>query len=373
MKIGVFHPHLNRCGGGEWVALNIINVLRQNGHQVIVLTDEKIDQNKFVRAFGQKLQIDGELIYSFQLFKMDLYNIYTNILGCLILKSKCDLILDTFSCTILPSVDFVYMHFPRFMKSNVNTNKIDKLKDALFFFPYRLYEKKLRKNMKQVIFANSEFTTDAIRNHLHLPSHLLHPPVSSFFLQNEQGLSGHQKLDQVVTVSRFAPEKNLEMIPHLAKKFDNLKFFIIGNLHYAKVYSNLSKLVHDLNVQDRVILMTDVPKTTLRKILLESKVYLHCAVNEHFGVSIIDAMACGCVPITHDSGGPQFFVPKTLRYKNCCEAAERIENAIANWSPKTAQELFKISSNFRQEVFAERFLRFFNCFEMSHCPEPKKY
>lgn len=373
LNIGVFHPRLNRCGGGEWVALNIINSLRQNGHKVIVLTDETIDQKKFVRAFGQRLQTDGEIVYPFRLFsKGDPHNIYTDIIGCLILKSKCNLVIDTFTCTVLPGVDAVYMHYPRFMQSTPPTNKLGKLKETLFFFPYHAYEKKLRKKMKHIIFANSKFTSEAIITSLGLRSHLLCPPLSPFFLQNEEAISGHQRLDQVVTVSRFAPEKNLEMIPYLAKRLDNVRFIVIGNLHYKELHSRLLKQIRDFGVEERVVLMTDVPKTQLRQILLDSKVYLHSAMNEHFGVSIIDAMASGCVPITHDSGGPKMFVPEKFRYTNSDEAAEKIEKAILEWSPKQALEMRNITLKFRQEVFSKNLFSILSFYGMLGNTEDSK-
>ena len=119
-------------------------------------------------------------------------------------------------------------------------------------------------------------------------------------------------------------EKNLNLIPHLAKQIDNVRFIIIGNLHHKEVYLQLKKLIHELGVENRVILMTDVPKPLLKQILLESKIYLHCAVNEHFGISLIEAMACGCLPIANDSGGPKEFVPENLRYTSMDEVVSKI-------------------------------------------------
>ena len=103
-------------------------------------------------------------------------------------------------------------------------------------------------------------------------------------------------------------------------------------------------------------LMTDVPKTQLRQILLDSKVYLHCAINEHFGISIIDAMASGCVPIVHDSGGPKEIVPKKHRYTTIDEAAAKIKEAIIEWSPAKAWELRNSTLKYSQENFSKNLL-----------------
>ncbi len=44
---------------------------------------------------------------------------------------------------------------------------------------------------------------------------------------------------------------------------------------------------------------------------------------EHFGISIVEAMALGCLPIVHDSGGMREFVPAQYRYTSIEQAAEK--------------------------------------------------
>ena len=357
MRIGVFHPRLNICGGGEYVALIIINSLRQNGHKVIVLTDERIDQEKYKRTFGQELKTDGEIVFPFHFFRRgDAHNVYTDIISCFILKTKCDLVIDTFTCLVLPGADVVYMHYPLFKQSIQPTNLFARLKIAAYFLPYFTYEKKIREKMKQIIFVNSKFTGDAVKTSLGLHSQKLYPPVSSFFLQNEEIIFSHKRLDQVVTLSRFAPEKNLDLIPHIAKEINNVKFLIIGNLHHKKVYSRLQKLIRDLEVEDRVILMTDVSKPLLKQILMDSKIYLHCAVNEHFGISLIEAMACGCLTIANNSGGPKEFISPNLRFNTREEVILKITKNIKEWSPQKAQEMHKIAMEFSEESFSKQLI-----------------
>ena len=358
MRIGIFHPRLNTCGGGEWVAINVINSLRQNGHKVIVLTDELIDQNKFIRTFGQELQTDGEIVFPFHFFNRGApYNVYTDMISCLILRSKCAFVIDTYTRLVLPGVDVVYMHYPLFHNLGLPPKTFAKLRQSIFLLPYRAYENKIRKEQKQVVFANSEFTSRAIERDLGLNSHLLYPPLSLFFLQNENKIFRFKRRDQVVTVSRFAPEKNLKIIPHIAKKLEKVRFIVVGNLNYESTYSALSESIKKLGVQKRVFLMANVPKTKLRKILLESKIYLHCAENEHFGISVIEAMASGCLPIVHDSGGPREFVPETLRYTSIDQATKRIENALQFWSQECVQNMHKKAMKFNQKEFSRRFLR----------------
>ena len=353
LRIGIFHPNLNTCGGGEWVTLNIINSLRKNGHSVIVLTDKKIDQTKFINTFGEKLQADSEIILPFHLFSRgNPHNIYTDIISCFVLKSKCQIIIDTFSDWVLPGVDVIYMQNAQ----GSFTDRYKGFKNAVYFLPYRIYERKTKKNLKKIIFSNSKFTFNTLKANLNLDSYLLYPPLSSFYLKNEKSNYSFKRPDQVVTLSRFAPEKRLEMIPQIARQLDKVKFLIVGNLNDRKVYLELSKQIKDLNLEENIVLMANVPKEQLRDILFNSKICLHCANYEAFGISLIEAMACGCLPIAYDAGGPKEIVPEKFRYKTIDEAAEKIEKMLKDWTPRDAWEMRNSTLKFSQEVFSKNLL-----------------
>jgi len=60
--------------------------------------------------------------------------------------------------------------------------------------------------------------------------------------------------------------------------------------------------------------------------------YFHTMIGEHFGVSIVEAMAAGLVPIVPSYGGCSEIVPSGYQYRTLEEAAQHIaKNAkIAN-------------------------------------------
>jgi glycosyltransferase involved in cell wall biosynthesis len=341
---------MNTCGGGEWLASNVIDSLRSNGHKVIVLTDERINQEKFFTTFGQKLNNDGEIVFPFHLFKRgELYNLYTDVVSCLLLKSKCNLVIDTYTRLILPGVDIVYIHYPLICK-DPKQRLLTKLKTASYLLLYNAYQRKLKKENKKLVFANSNFTSEAIRQNLDINADLLYPPISPFFTQTEQ--FSNQRKNQVVAVSRFAKEKNLEIIPLIALRLPDVSFIIAGVLNEKEVYLSLKQQIAHLGLQERVLLMADVPKPKIREILRASKIYIHCAENEHFGISIIEAMACGCIPVTHDSGGPKETVPDQYRYQTIDEAAEIIKNINKTWSVKEESKMRSNALRFSQESFS---------------------
>jgi len=83
-------------------------------------------------------------------------------------------------------------------------------------------------------------------------------------------------------------------------------------------------------------------------------------IGEHFGISIVEAMALGCLPIVHNSGGMSEFVPEQYRYETLQEAASKITSEINNWSTEKANEIKKISDRFSISNFSLRFMELFS-------------
>jgi len=61
---------------------------------------------------------------------------------------------------------------------------------------------------------------------------------------------------------------------------------------------------------------------------------------EHFGITIVEAMSAGCVPVVHDSGGPKEIVngERGFRWQNLEEIPRMIEQAMED-SPSSVCRL----------------------------------
>ena len=165
----------------------------------------------------------------------------------------------------------------------------------------------------------------------------------------------------MVTISRISQEKNLEIIPYIAKKTDkDVSFIVAGLLDSKAVLESIQKSIKKLGVSSRVKILPNVSRLRLKELLLESKVYLHTSVKEHFGVSIVEAMASGCIPIVYNSGGPKEFVPSNQRFDDVEEAADLIKKAIENWSPKQVRTSSKLAECFSEKNFSKQFMDIFN-------------
>src|SRR5207244_4356244 len=106
----------------------------------------------------------------------------------------------------------------------------------------------------------------------------------------------------VVTVARGVPEKNLELFWEVAKRFPSHEFVLLLTRDPRFVeYSMALECTAPAN--GRVIVNPD--KEMYQETLSRSKIYLHLMRGEHFGITVVESMSAGCVPVVHDSGGPK--------------------------------------------------------------------
>jgi glycosyltransferase involved in cell wall biosynthesis len=361
LKVGVFHPALNFCGGAEWVAVNLINCLNKANYDTIVLTNEKINQERIQKLFGERVYAGSQVVFPFEFFPTtDLHNIYTDFIRTLCFKEKCDILIDTYSNAVLPGVQLTYVHFPflgRLIGFDVGANVTRKLLNA-YYFPYLWYERRNAGSLHRFVFANSKYTKNVIRNITGAKATVLYPPIPRSLFKDD---CCSERENIVVSVDRICPEKSLTMVPQIAKLTDKkIRFLIIGLAESKDELSRIQSLIGSNGLSDRVNVMTNVPREKVRRILRASKVFFHPAIGEHFGVSIAEGMASGCIPIVHNSGGPKEFVPERFRFNEVTEAVRKIEKAVLSWSSHDAKQCMQIAQTFSEENFSRNFLRALN-------------
>lgn len=357
MKIGFFSPTINRVGGGEWVTLNMINALLTRKHDVLVYSADKIDHTHIKEFFGYPLNF-REVNYRPNIFDpYDLENIYPNCLKSFVFSLKCDLLIDTFSNVLLPWADAVYFHgWPR-------TVALSRGLKGCLFLPYKAIVKYSVDHVKpeeKIFMTCSEWTASNIERHIGFRPKVLYPPVSNFFKAKE--INGETKKNLVTTVVRISRDKRPETIPQIAKLVSNeISFVIIGNcktLHELRTLNVLRESIKKLRVEKKIKVLLNLSREKQREILQSSKSYLHPLLPyETFGISVVEAMYSGCIPIVPDIAGLKEIVPKPLRYTSIEEAAQLVEKSIANWSPNEAWKAVEIADKFNQARFYDEFLK----------------
>ena len=365
LRVGVFYPTLNVYGGGEFVTVVIANTLAQNNYDVTLFTNEEINQREIEKFFGKSVNPSIKAIVKPSTVQpRGLLDFYQTIFRSHIFKSKCDIWIDVYSNCVFPWTNVSYIHFP-FLNHYYYGSKFPYLKSRNILpvggLPHTFFEKNFANYDRKLILANSHYTADEIRRFSGKKAKVLYPPVpSSIFNNNPETLTKNQRKNLVVTISRFGPGKGLEKILYIASLTEpSIQFAIIGRVHYRDTLLSLQKLTEKLGLKDRVKFFPDASRMEMKQILENAKIYLHTMIGEHFGISIVEAMAMGCIPIIHDSGGAKEFVPKEFRYKTVHEAAAKITKETYEWSPEKTIKTVRIADKFKEENFSNEFMKLF--------------
>ncbi|MEM2742356.1 MAG: glycosyltransferase family 4 protein [Nitrososphaeria archaeon] len=368
MKIGVFHPptRFEAFGGSLVVTVTLVNALTGEGYDVTLFTIDKIDQQKLADLIGERLSEKVKVTIKPSIFRSrSLINLYDNAIKLLTLKQKCDLVIDTFSCYVFPWTDVCYIHFPYinniFFKRNFPYLKKRKgiLKESINL-PYLFFARNIQNYDRKLLIANSYFTANAITEAMKVDAKVLYPPITASFLK--YSCFDERRENIVVTIGRITEDKKVEAIPKIANRVrdKDVKFIIIGFLHDKNTLYKVNAEIQRLGLKDRIKIFTNISKRDQEKILKSAKVYLHPPTIEHFGISIAEAMALGCIPVVYEVGGAKEFVPKNFIYSNLEEAAKKVEKAIDTWSQKEAKRMNSIAQNFSEHNFRRNFLQMFS-------------
>jgi glycosyltransferase involved in cell wall biosynthesis len=143
-----------------------------------------------------------------------------------------------------------------------------------------------------------------------------------------------EKENIILVISRIDPTKKIEKaitLAHLLKnKGIGKGMVIVGNLdeYNHGYYISLKEMVEDLKLKDYVKFEIDAPFDKLLLNMKKSKVYFHPRSGEHFGMSIVEAMSAGLIPVVPDEGGQTEFVPSQYQYNTLEQASQIVSNAL---------------------------------------------
>jgi len=87
-------------------------------------------------------------------------------------------------------------------------------------------------------------------------------------------------------------------------------------------------MIIDFDVSNHIKFEINVSLYKLLSIMREAKVYFHPMRGESFGMSVVEAMATGLVPIVPDVGGPTEFVSHEYHFNTLEQAAQIISCAL---------------------------------------------
>jgi glycosyltransferase involved in cell wall biosynthesis len=357
MRVGVFHPSLDWYGGAEVVAVATANSLAQKGYDVVLFVNNAVDQARIRDMVGEPLWPSIKVIIKpIFLNPRGPFHAYESAYRSLVFKSQCDLLVDTYSNCVFPWSDVSYIHFP-YIKG-ARTKEL-RFIDAIVA-PYALFEKYFEEYKGKLIFANSYFTAKAIMDSFGIESEVLYPPIPNFFFQQHRTATEQRREDLVVTIARFGYGKGVELVPDIANlTYKNIHYIMIGLAHDQRIIQAVRNKIKRLHLEERITIVPNASRQDIKNYLAKAKVYLHTMKNEHFGISIAEAMAMGCIPVVHNSGGAPEFVPDRYRYSTIQHAAVIVNDAIQNWNSMEAERLIQLAARFSETNFSKKFIHSF--------------
>lgn len=244
------------------------------------------------------------------------------------------------------------VHFPKEKLSSIPINKklpwcafLAKKQDKGFAFNTDLF------------IPNSEFTSYWLTQKWQIPEEkkaVIYPPVTKVNAQTEK------KQHQIFVCSRIEATKKIDL---LLKAFESSSFLKQNcTLVVAGSVKGESKEYIDSiqKISPSAVFYFEPSRADLEKLYAESEIFWHAkGINEenplyfeHFGITTVEAMSAGCVPIVINKGGQKEIVNESCGFKwnTIEELVSLTENLVKN--PDSIGELRK-NAILRSELYTK--------------------
>jgi len=292
-KALIFDPYLDTLGGGERYTLSFALGLIQNGYDVEVAWSGPEILSKATSRFGMDF---SQLSISSEAYK--LCSQKSSLLDRFLFTKKFDLIFwvsDGSIPMLFSKSNLVHFQVPfRHLGGNWMVNSLKSLFVSKFVY-------------------NSEFTKNVLERNLRKQkSFLLYPPVDV----SSMTVGSKDKL--ILSVARFSSTMQskrqdilIEAFRDLCTKISGYKLILVGGL------AGEIKIIDDLRSQAKNLPIEIIPNpdfAKLKELYSRSQFFWHAAGYdvdeeknpervEHFGMTTVEAMSAGCIPLVIAKGG----------------------------------------------------------------------
>lgn len=388
LRAAIYDPYLDTMGGGERYCLTVGELLSKSGYEVDIFWSGNQELlNQATIRFGldlsrihlvpdifglvpQKIDLldqPPELLKSRALHSQNIFKKINNFINKYKILSRYDLIFylsDGSVPFLFAKKNFLHVQVPFILVEDIKTKLLNLIKNL---FIHR-------------IICNSKFTAKFLGQFPPSKVSILYPPVDvdSFY-------ASPQKENIILSVGRFDNILNAKKQDILVEAFRKIcqnnpsspwKLVLMGgsrekpeNNHYL---NHLEHLAKDLPIE--FIVNPNFEK--LKEIYSISKIYWHAAgygvdemshpeETEHFGMTVVEAMASGLVPVVISKGG----LTEIVKDKENGFTWQSIEELVAKTQLLLASsaELDKLSvssressTQFSKKVFEDKIITLIN-------------
>jgi len=348
MKAGIFDPYLDTLGGGERYCLTLAEYLLKNGWQVDIFWDNESIKRKAVLRFG----------------------------------------LDFTGLNFLPKRKLLRNRFATkgynlFFWVSDGSIPLLLAKKSILHFQVPFHDingqscfNKLKLKMVKHIVCNSHFTKKFIDKEYGVNSEVIFPPI------DVEKFKPVKKQKIILSVSRFSrllQAKRQDVLIDVFKKMCDKglvgwKLILAGGLGVGgREYFNHLKRRTELYP---IEILGNPNFETLQRLYGQASIFWFASgfgidenkfpqQVEHFGMTVAEAMAAGCVPVVVDKGGPKEIIhhredgflwqTKKDLEKITLQLIE--QNDLLK---KISEKVLKSSKRFSKENFCEEFAKIIN-------------
>jgi glycosyltransferase involved in cell wall biosynthesis len=363
-KIAIVHHTLSSLGGGERVGVSTIEALNKAGIIPDVYTTSPIKLEYLRDFYGKKVKLR---LHPIAPFSVRLFGIYQRLLSSFysFRLANYDVVVNTtgiytplfFKSLVKRYILYVYNPLvplqPFAVKENLKYQR--SLFWKIYFQPYQnIIRRSIAKLNGTELLAVSEFTRWRIRKYWEKPSVTVYPPVD---IESFSTVFDNKNRDGVISIGRFTPEKNHLLQLQIAKYLPEMTFRICGSAktpYYQRWYQHVKAKAEEMDLKNAEF----YPNITFKKLvdlIGESKFFLHTMTYEDFGLTTCEAIAGGCIPCVHDSGGQREVVPfSRLRFRTAREASKILSS---NFPCSVRKDLYRHIQQYREENFQNQMLK----------------
>jgi glycosyltransferase involved in cell wall biosynthesis len=312
VKVGVLIPSIS-LGGASKVALNQVKYLKKHGYKAKLLTLApvkvvKVDHScvglgKFLPVMKTSASVLVNIAWGVRIKKVDVDAIVAHgIASILALKFK-----EKYNIRYIN-----YIHHPAsFLHGKpIHEREEESILGPLAKYPLKLLWSKSKLAAEDIRsikaaeynFANSKRTLNyLLKIYGNIKADVCYPAIDDEFHAIIPRLE--DKRNYILYASRHVEQKGFHLLPKIFSKINkNVKLILAGKPTSltGKVLSEFK----ELNLANRVILKINVSDQELIELYKKSKILLFPAIKEDFGLSPLECMATGCIPVSwNDSGG----------------------------------------------------------------------
>jgi glycosyltransferase involved in cell wall biosynthesis len=316
MKAGIYSPYWDTLGGGEYYAASVAKSLKDLGFNVEIFSSD----SNIVSLLEDR-------------FDLNLSQIKVNPLG-----------VDVFKGNLIDRWKFTREYDVLFIVSDGSIPTVFGKNNILHFqVPFtKVKGSKLINRLKLTyihhVVCNSKFTKSYIDKEFNVISQVIYPAVVPHKVN-----SSTNKQNIILSVGRFdnlMQSKRQDVLIEAFKKI-NLKGWKLilagGVLHGQGFVNKLKKMSDGLNIE----IMTNISHQELASLYQKSKIFWHAAgfgldisanpqKAEHFGISTVEAMSAGLVPVVFNGGGLKEIITNKTGYlwKTIAELLDNTHKAI---------------------------------------------